>query len=288
MYAFRTYLRELVQSDHSWFVIFLVSVVYLVLVGTLFYKLSLQTLSWSAGLGILAVVVAAASFLFMGIGERGYLESDATHSLHYIQPLGGRMHDVTSYSNVFLTKGAEPVFQTDAGFGLFSSAQDLERVPAVITNGVHSGYRVDIPQFSHRLVIHKRQVSLDRPAFTRTAGEESISTGLEIEAMVEVEGKRLHWWVNRDGSWRRQRSFSLVMWQSASSNREEIGYRLLSTIMNSRLCVSLRDPGKPLAPPGQSDFYVLTAGAPNGLALESAPPTARSWTIYHFDLETPR
>ena len=286
--AFRRELRGLIQSQHSWMTLFLLSLVYLVLIGPVFYKLSAGSLRWNAGLVALFVVVVGASWLFMWIGQRGYLESDATHSIHYVQPLGGDMHDVTSYSNVFLTKGSNRVFASQARFGLFTSAQTLERVPAEVTNGVQAKYRVDIPQFSHRLVIHKRQVALKPAVFTLNPDTGEISSDLKVDAIVELAGKIVHWWVEVDGVWRRQRMFNWEVWQSMTAYRQEIEYRLLGEVTGSRICGVLRDPKKPLVAPGRRVFFVLLRGAPAGLDVSGAPITASARTIYKFDLTSGR
>lgn len=280
----RANLTEMIKTDHNWLIMFLLTIVYLVLIGPLFYKLSLQQLPWHLGLLGLSGVIGFATWMFMIIGARGYGEADSGHAIHFARPLGDGSFDVTTYANVFLTQGATRSFKGDSGFGLFSSAQVREQVGGQIVNGVQSSYEVDVPRFSHRLIIHKRRVVGGGHHFQYRHASGSVSTDLEIEAIAEVVGKEIYSWRPSGNRWVRGRAFEIRTWQVQHPYMSDGWRRVFAEVLNSRMGLALRDSKKPILPAGRHGFFILASGAPESFRLAGAPRSSIQRTIYHIDI----
>lgn len=271
-------LRSRIASDHSWGVIFLLAVGYLLLVGPLFYRLSVRVLTWPVALLVLSVVVGLATWVFTIIGARGYGEGDSVHAVCCAHGIGDDQYDVIRYANVFTTRGVTRTIRGGDAFSLFSSAQVQEQVNGQIRNGAGGSYAIDMPRFSSRLVIQQNRVQGPKHGFAVTGGTAVLA--LPATSMIEIHDGIVDSWVPRGaGKWVRDRGKPVRSWLQGS-NLDQFEEDTLRVVVRSRL---LRKEQQLLAEPGRRVFFAVLQDSPKEFQLPLEGVAQRALTILRFD-----
>ena len=148
--SFLGQLKEMTKPDHNWLLLHFMFWVYIAMVFPGCYILGKR---WSdfrvVYAGLLGTVVLF-SFLFSIVGQRGYGEATAVHTVAIARSLPDGGLDVAGWSNVFVTGGADYTIKHNGIGALYSACSEHERVNGVINNGMEGTFVVDIPPFSNR------------------------------------------------------------------------------------------------------------------------------------------
>jgi hypothetical protein len=113
--------------------------------------------------------VALFSMLFSYVGQRGYGEATAVHSVAIAKPLADGQMDVASWSNIFVTGGADYEIRHNAFGSLYSTCNEHEQVKGVINNGAAAVFKVDIPPFSNRELATRTKIPFEGPRLKITS-----------------------------------------------------------------------------------------------------------------------
>jgi hypothetical protein len=296
-------LQGRVQPEHSWALIFLCGIVFLVLVGPVHGWLSRKRLDWRLSILSLLGVIAAFTLLFRAIGARGYGEHASVHTVGYARDLGNGRWDVTSWTNVFVTSGDWYRIPGGGESALLSTAQEYEAVNGRIRNGHQALLEVDIPLFSSRPFVRRSiaagpRIELVREPADAAHPEETrirVVGGLPEEGLLEavlIEGGRWRGLVRRDGD-------VLVLGRSRQDLPEAAG----AILQGNSGPYSSSEPKAPLqgefvdqlAPLVVADRFgrtgsdhpslVLFARAPQAFATQAQGLGAEdAYVVYHLDL----
>src|SRR5262249_30101852 len=130
--------------------------------------------------------VAIFSMLFSYVGQRGYGESTAVHTVAIAKPLPNQQMDVSTWSNVFVTSGADYDIRHNAYGTLYSTCNDHEQVKGVINNGAEASFKVDLPPFSDRELASRAKYAYAGPQLTIESIKEQ--NGRMSELKIDVQG----------------------------------------------------------------------------------------------------
>ena len=153
-----TALKSISLPQHNWFVIHVMSVTYVAIVFPGWYLLSRNTRNHRTT--ILAFLGVALLFTvgFNLVGRRGYGESTTVNTLAIARHVQDDRYDVESWTNIFVTGGAQYALQHDGEGHLYSCVPlHNERVGGRIDNGREGSFVTDIPIFSSRSFMHRGQ-----------------------------------------------------------------------------------------------------------------------------------
>ena len=157
-----SWLRDLTQPDHSWLLIFLLSLCYVALIFPGCWILSKQrTLHFLVTYGAIAGLAVVFSMIFLIIGRRGYGESTSLHSLCVARAEDDTHWSALQYNMLFVTNGDRYTIQEKDTQTLMASGASDERVDALITSGNTASFVSQIPPFSSQSMICRRRLTVD-------------------------------------------------------------------------------------------------------------------------------
>jgi hypothetical protein len=148
-------LRGIVQPKHNWALLYWLGAAYLGLIGPLNLVLARRRVKVRHTVTVMAASVAVFGLLFFAIGRRGYDEQSTIHTLSYARPLAGDLHDVTQWSNIFVTRGSQYQITHDSIDSAYSTWFDREAVRGMALNGRQGAMMLDMPLYSSRELIHR-------------------------------------------------------------------------------------------------------------------------------------
>ena len=184
--TFLSQLRQMTKPDHNWFLLHFMFWVY---IGLIFPGCYLLGKRWTdfriVYAGLLGTVVLF-SILFSYVGQRGYGEATAVHTMAIARTLPDGQMDVSSWSNIFVTAGADYDVQYNGTGALFSTCSDHEQVKGEINNGVGGMFRVDIPPFSNREMAVRVKIPFEN--FALKIDEATTTDGHLAQLQINVSG----------------------------------------------------------------------------------------------------
>lgn len=145
-------LAEVTKPNIPWAFIYLLTVVYVVLIGPVFYLQRKR--DYRVMLAAFAVTVVLFAWLFTVVGRRGYGEKQILHSVGYAESLGGNRHATTQWMHAFATSSDRYQFQFPGSGNAYASLASSGTVKANVRNGADAAFQADIPLFSGRPFIH--------------------------------------------------------------------------------------------------------------------------------------
>ena len=148
-------LRELVNPEHNWALIFGVLVVYLVCVCPVNYLIGRKVRDFRVAIGFAVACFVGFSLLLSALGRRGYGESAAVHALSYARPVGATSYDVTQWINAFAVRGDYYTIEHPGAHSIYSTCQTVEAVNGLIESGPRARFLVDVPLYSSRSFLHR-------------------------------------------------------------------------------------------------------------------------------------
>ncbi len=185
--SFLTRLKNMTKPDHNWPVLHLLFWVYIALVFPGCYLVGRKWSDYRLVYGALVGTVLVFSLLFGYVGQRGYGETTAVHSIAIARMLPDGQTDVAQWSNVFVTSGGDYDI-THKGLGtLYSTCSISEPVSRWMRNGAEAMFRADIPPFSSREFAHRIKTSVAIPKFS-IANQNFVGDNLQ-GITVSVEGE---------------------------------------------------------------------------------------------------
>jgi len=184
--SFLGQLKEMTKPEHNWLLLHFMFWVYIAMVFPGCYILGKR---WSdfrvVYAGLLGTVILF-SILFSIVGQRGYGEATAVHSVAIARALPDGGLDVASWNNVFVTGGDKYLIKHNGTGVLYSTCSETEAVNGVINNGLDGSFAVDIPPFSNREFAMRIRLPTGSPKVT--VDDIKIEGGRLADLVVSVEG----------------------------------------------------------------------------------------------------
>jgi hypothetical protein len=174
--SFLGQLKNMTKPDHNWLLLHFMFWVYIAMVFPGCYILGKRYSDFRVVYAGLLGTVLLFSFLFSVVGQRGYGEATAIHSVAIARPLPDGSLDVSAWSNVFVTGGARYDIRHNGKGTLYSTCNQAEAVNGTINNGAEALFNVDIPPFSNREFAHRVRLPGPGPK-------------LKIESIQHAEGR---------------------------------------------------------------------------------------------------
>lgn len=165
-YYFLGQLKNMSKPDHNWFLLHFLFWNYIALIFPGCYLLGRYWTDFRIVYAGLLGTVVVFSILFSYVGQRGYGETTAIHSVAVARPLADDQMDVSTWSNVFVTNGADYDIRLNGKGTLFSTCNDHEAVNGFVNNGSEALFRVDIPPFSNREYASRAKIPFRGPKLT--------------------------------------------------------------------------------------------------------------------------
>jgi hypothetical protein len=191
-------LKGMTRVKHSWWLIYSMLLLYMVLIGPVSYLLARRNESSRQAILFFLATVILFSLLVSHVGRRGYGEATLVKSIAYARPIDTGSYDLTRWVDVFVTRGDLYSLSYTADSSLFATCQRFEPVPGMIVSGSQGRYTVDMPVFSSRSFLARTRVQGDPLAIEvkRWAGTsnhlESLQLGVSFGETAILEGWARH------------------------------------------------------------------------------------------------
>jgi len=147
-------LASLTKPNVQWWLLYLLTIGYLVVIGPVHYRWS-RKVDYRVAIGGFLGTVAAFSVAFIFAGSRGAGEIQTAHTVAVAQSLGETRWDVMQWSSAFATTGDRYRLTHLAPTNLYSAPSEVESVNGFVVNGKGGFFDVDIPLYSARPFVHR-------------------------------------------------------------------------------------------------------------------------------------
>ena len=184
--VFLSQLKNMTKPEHNWTLLHLLFWSYIFLIFPGCYLLGRYWTDFRVVYAGLLGTVILFSVLFSYVGQRGYGESTAVHSVAVARPLGDDQMDVSTWSNIFVINGADYDIRLNGSGTLFSTCNDHESVKGFVNNGAEALFRVDIPPFSTREYATRAKIPFRGPQLKIDSVKSS--DGRLSELVLDVDG----------------------------------------------------------------------------------------------------
>lgn len=151
-------LAGLTRPQVQWWLLYLLTIAYLLLIGPGHYFWS-RSVDWRLALGGFLGLVTVFALAFIVAGHRGSGESQTSHSLAIARSLGGNRWDVQEWVSAFATRGDYYKLTHAAPLNYYAVPSDSEAVSAKAFGGKDGHLEADIPLYSARPFMHRAAMS---------------------------------------------------------------------------------------------------------------------------------
>lgn len=184
--SFLSQLKQMTKPNHNWVLLHMMFWAYILLIFPGCYLLGKKWSDFRVVYAGLLGTVALFSLLFSYVGQRGYGEATAVHTVAIAKPLPGGQMDVCSWSNIFVTTGAYYDVRHNAFAALYSTCNEHEQVKGEVNNGAEALFKVDIPPFSNRELAARAKMPIEGPQLKIT---DVKFTGRQLSKLdIDVSG----------------------------------------------------------------------------------------------------
>lgn len=207
--SFLSQLKQMTKPNHNWVLLHLMFWAYIVLIFPGCYLLGKKWSDFRVVYAGLLGTVGLFSLMFSYVGQRGYGEATTVHTVAFASPLPDGQMDVSSWSNIFVTGGADYELRHQ-GFGsLYSTCNETEQVKGLINNGAEALFKVDIPPFSNRELAARTKIPFAGPQLKISSiefqGDQLSKLELNVVGLKPADVERQYLLIGN--------SFYLLQWQ---------------------------------------------------------------------------
>lgn len=147
-------LAALTKPEVAWWLLYLLTIAYLVIIGPVHYRWS-RTVDYRIAIGGFLGTVAVFALAFIIAGRRGAGETQIVHSIAIARALPGNRWDTMQWLSAFATSGDYYHFNHASPVNYYSASNDMEAVNGKVVGGKDGYFDVDIPLYSARPFLHR-------------------------------------------------------------------------------------------------------------------------------------
>jgi hypothetical protein len=151
-------LAALTKPKVAWWLLYLLTIAYLVIIGPVHYKWS-RSVDYRIAIGGFLGTVAVFAIAFIIAGRRGSGETQTVHSVALARSLSAGRWDTMQWISAFATSGDYYHFTHASPTSYYSASNDMEAVNGKIYGGKEGHFDVDIPLYSSRPFFHRGVLS---------------------------------------------------------------------------------------------------------------------------------
>jgi hypothetical protein len=188
-------LASLTKPKVAWWLLYLLTIAYLVVIGPVHYRWS-RKIDYRVAIAGFLGTVAVFALAFIIAGRRGSGERQAAHSISVAQALGGNRWDVRRWTNAFATSGDYYRLSYAAPGNYFSATSDTEAVNGRILSGRDGYFDVDIPLYSSRPFLHR--AAMNGPG-SEVQVVEWKSNRIELQLAADFPEEKADAWARHGG-----------------------------------------------------------------------------------------
>lgn len=145
-------MKQMTKADHNWPLIYVMALVYLLVIFPGCWLIGRRRADYRVTYGVMIGAVVLFSMGFKAVGQRGYGEATALHSVTIARPAGDGRLLIQQWTNLFVTDGDDYQISHPGDGLLYSSGQTNEAVNGIIVNLPGGAFIVDVPPFSSRTI----------------------------------------------------------------------------------------------------------------------------------------
>lgn len=231
---FFDYLRSHVRASHPWKTIFLISLIYVAVVGPgngyLARKWSATTWTTMCFLGI----VVFFSAVFALIGTYGNKERASARAVAVARSIGDGMYDVTQWYSVFVTRSGDYDIRHAHSHNAYATCDEMNIVHGVTRGGLEGVLQLRIPlnssfTFLHRGIVAGDDIEIDL--------EDGTGTKTNLAAMAFETGKNFPkdtlamWAYHRGFYYPLSRESDRLLVGEAVKGADFVTYKTISNVM---------------------------------------------------------
>lgn len=153
-------MRRFTQPDHAWWLIFLLSLVYIAAICPGCWLLARRYRQFVIVYGAIAGLSVVFSALFLMIGRRGYGEFTTQHTIAVSRVMDNNTQSVLEWNALFVTAGDQYQVTGRDEQALFAVPALRQDSNAVMTAGNDGQLSVGIPPFSTQTFVCRRQLPI--------------------------------------------------------------------------------------------------------------------------------
>jgi hypothetical protein len=147
-------LASLTKPEVAWWLLYLLTIAYLVIIGPVHYRWS-RNVDYRIAIGGFLGTVVVFALAFIIAGRRGAGETQTVHSIALARALPGNRWDTMQWLSAFATSGDYYHFNHASPVNYYSASNDMEAVSGKVVGGKDGYFDADIPLYSARPFLHR-------------------------------------------------------------------------------------------------------------------------------------
>jgi hypothetical protein len=298
-------LAALTKPEVAWWLLYLLTIAYLVIIGPVHYRWS-RNVDYRIAIGGFLGTVGVFALAFIIAGRRGSGEIQTAHTVAIARALPDGRWDTMQWVSAFATSGDYYRFSHASPVNYYSAANDTEAVNGKIVGGKDGHFDVDIPLYSSRPFMHRgiltgpdlsvQVVEWKPDKLTLQAGKSFPDSAKEVwvrrgEQLIPMRREGSLLVSNKENSAsfdaffnpERNNSFNAYEWNNSGLKFEDAFRPLLANYLSDVNGVQHRFSLRPLAA-DQLQLYVY-AKAPESFAMKGKGFRGeKGWVLFVQDV----
>lgn len=186
-------LTEISKPQQIWYLIFLLSFIYLIIVGPVYYLITKYSKHYRTFYLVYGLSTLLFCFIFLFVGRYSTNQTSQIHSLIVAEILPNHKTNISEWSSLGIVSGGNFKITHSGDSHIYSTCQPYSKVNGITTSGINGHIQVDIPPNSFRTFFHRARISksfLDTTLVSFLANEtglEALSLDLGNEFPRQVE-----------------------------------------------------------------------------------------------------
>lgn len=186
-------LTELSKPKQIWYLIFLLSFIYLIIVGPVYYLITKYCKHNRTFYLVYGLSTLLFCFIFLIVGRYSTNQTSQIHSLIVAESLPNHKTNISEWSSLGIVSGGSFKISHSGESHIYSTCQPYFKVNGFATSGTNGQIQVDIPPNSFRTFFHRARISnsfLETNLVSFLANESGLETlslviGKEFPSQIE-------------------------------------------------------------------------------------------------------
>ncbi|MCA9004841.1 MAG: hypothetical protein KDA70_06160 [Planctomycetaceae bacterium] len=186
-------LTEISKPQQIWYLIFLLSFIYLIIVGPVYYLITKYSKQYRTFYIIYGLSTLLFCFIFLFVGQYSTNQTSQIHSLIVAEILPDQKINISEWSSLGIVSGGNFKISHAGESHIYSTCQPYSKVNGFTTSGNNGHIQIDIPPNSFRTYFHRARISkslLDTNLASFLANEsglEALSLDIRKEFPQQIE-----------------------------------------------------------------------------------------------------